>query len=404
MIYSFSRLETYRQCPQRFKFQYIDKVSTTTEGVESFMGSRVHETLEKLYSDLRFCKPVTIEDLLAYYHQKWDTEWHDGVLVVREDVGPDEYRALGERCIVEYDRRYQPFEESRTVGVEYAVTFALDDAGQYMMQGYIDRLSQPEDGVFWIHDYKTRGFFPTQQDLDDDRQLAYYQMAVEKLWPQTRSVELVWHYLIYDHEFRSHRTADDLEALRLSTIALIQEIESATDFPTHQSGLCNWCPYQSVCPLFRHSYDTAALPKNDAENEEGVVLVERLATLIEAKEQNKNETEKVKEALSAYARKRGVETVFSRHHKVMLKHYDHWQFPGRDAPGRAALEKAVKAGEKWEEVSSLDLFVLDKKLQNQAWDASLRESITRFGAYEKVPWVKLLPKNGGRWGDRRKDR
>ncbi len=360
------------------------------------MGSRVHESLEALYTSLRFCKPMSTEALIALYHKKWDTEWHENVQIVREGMTPDEYRALGERCLIEYDRRYRPFDQDRTLGLEYPVTFSLDAAGKYRMQGYIDRLSRPADGVIWIHDYKTRGFFPSQQDINEDRQLAYYQMAVEKLWPETREIELVWYYLIYDQVFRSRRTAEDLAALRIETLALIDEIESATAFPTRQSALCEWCAYRHLCPAFRHLYETTALAKNEYENEEGVVLVERLVALSCQAEADKRETENVKAALLTYAQKRGVETVFARGHKVRIKLYDHWHFPGRNDPGRAALEQAIKNAGKWESVSSLDGFMLDKALQNHAWEDAIVEQVRAFGTFQKNPWIKLFPRDAKR--------
>lgn len=48
-IYSHSRLSTFEQCPNKYKLHYIDKVETEAEqSIEAFLGSRAHETLEKL--------------------------------------------------------------------------------------------------------------------------------------------------------------------------------------------------------------------------------------------------------------------------------------------------------------------------------------------------------------------
>ena len=185
MPYSASRLETYRQCPQKFKFTYIDGIKSPTEGIEAFMGSRAHETLEKLYTDLKFCKEVTLESLLDFYRQAWEKEWHDEIRIVREELTPENYLAMGEKCIVDYFNRYHPFDQNRTLGIEYRVEFNLDQAGKHSLLGFVDRISRPRDKVIWIHDYKAKGFLPTQQDLDEDRQLPFYQMAVKALWPDT---------------------------------------------------------------------------------------------------------------------------------------------------------------------------------------------------------------------------
>ncbi len=405
MIYSASRLETFRQCPQKFKFTYVDHISVSTEGIEAFMGSRVHEALHKLYLDLRFSKKMLLEELLTHYRALWEKEWHGDIRIVREEITPDEYLALGERCLVDYYHRYTPFDQTRTLGLEHPVQFHLDREGRYTMQGFIDRLSRPKEGVLWIHDYKTKGFFPTQRDVDEDRQLAYYQMAVQQLWPDTKEVELIWHYLIFDEEIHSRRTSDDLEALRQETINLIDRIEATTEFPPKQSPLCQWCEYRAICPLFRHEYETAALSKNEYLNEEGVGLVERLAVLQTEEGRIKGEIEKVKEAVLAYAKKKGVEVLFSKNNKIRIKVYENLRFPGKNDPGRTVLEKMIKEAGKWEEVSALDVFILSKVLLAQEkerppvggnWSLELTEKIKQFGKLEKSPWMKVFPRDESR--------
>ncbi|HIE65371.1 MAG TPA: PD-(D/E)XK nuclease family protein [Nitrospiria bacterium] len=396
MIYSPSRLESYRQCPQKFKYTYIDKIPSEIEGVEAFMGSRVHESLEKLYTHLRFCKLLSLEELLEDYRQIWELKWHDEIRIVRAEMVPDDYLALGEKCIIDYYQRYHPFDQSRTLGIEHPVKFSLDDAGQYMIQGFIDRLSQPKDGVIWIHDYKTKGFFPTQKELDEDRQLAFYQLAIKELWPETKKVELIWHYLIFDKEIRSRRSPEELEELRQETIALIQEIEGAALYPPRQSGLCNWCEFQKICPLFRHQYETESLPENEYMGEEGVRLAGRLITLQSEEASVKGEIAKVKEALGDYARRKGVEAVFTKDHKVRIKVYENIKFPGWKDPGRPALDKLIKASGKWEEVSSLDVFALSKAVQSGKWDLEILEKVKEHGNNDPTLWIKVFPKKWGR--------
>ncbi len=393
MTYSASRLETYRQCPQKFKFTYLDQVPSVLEGIEAFMGSRVHEALEKLYTDVRFCKPVSIAAILDDYRRTWDAKWHADVRIVRDGMAPDDYFAIGQKCLVDYDARYRPFTQTRTLGLEHPIRLRLDEAGEYRMQGFIDRLSQPRQGVIWIHDYKTKGFFPTQRELDEDRQLAYYQMAVQQAWPETEEVELVWHYLIYDYEFRSRRTKEELEALRQETVALIREIETATAFPPKESGLCTWCEYQNICPLFRHLYETVALAKSDYGKDAGVALVDRLAALQAEEEKKKGEIAQVKEALLRYAQEKGVETVFSKSYKARIRLYDNVRFPGRNDPGRVQLEQMVRESGKWDEVSSLDVFLLSKAVLGKGWSVELRDRIKKMGTMEKSPWIKVFPRD-----------
>lgn len=48
-IYSHSRLETYSNCPLKYKFNYIDKIKRKEEGIEVFLGSCFQEAMEIIY-------------------------------------------------------------------------------------------------------------------------------------------------------------------------------------------------------------------------------------------------------------------------------------------------------------------------------------------------------------------
>ena len=55
--FSHSKISSFEGCKLRYKFQYIDKVKVEAEDtIETYLGSMVHEALEKLYRDKRFEK------------------------------------------------------------------------------------------------------------------------------------------------------------------------------------------------------------------------------------------------------------------------------------------------------------------------------------------------------------
>ena len=43
--FSYSSLQSFKKCPAQFKYRYIDKIYKKDEGIEAFMGKRVHEVL-----------------------------------------------------------------------------------------------------------------------------------------------------------------------------------------------------------------------------------------------------------------------------------------------------------------------------------------------------------------------
>ena len=50
--------------------------------------------------------------------------------------------------------------------------------------------------------------------MDEDRQLALYQIGVQNMWNDVCNVELVWHYVAFDKEIRSKRTEEGLDELK----------------------------------------------------------------------------------------------------------------------------------------------------------------------------------------------
>ena len=101
MIYSYSSISAFENCPLKFKFAYIDKIKPLRKNIESFMGIRVHETLEKLYRDKLYAKIDTLEELLDFYNKRWEKEMHGNIFVVKGyDI--ENYRKMGEMYIKDY--------------------------------------------------------------------------------------------------------------------------------------------------------------------------------------------------------------------------------------------------------------------------------------------------------------
>jgi RecB family exonuclease len=82
--FSYSSLETYKKCPAQFKFRYIDKIYKQDEGIEAFMGKRVHEALEYLYGEVMAHRLPFLDGVMEKYHEVWENQniimnWESGV-------------------------------------------------------------------------------------------------------------------------------------------------------------------------------------------------------------------------------------------------------------------------------------------------------------------------------------
>ena len=101
--YSHSRISTYENCPYQYKLKYIDKIKPEIQNtIEAFMGDIVHQTLEKLYKDKKFSKEISKDSLIKIYKELWDKEYSSDIKIVKEDLGPENYKKMGEKFISDY--------------------------------------------------------------------------------------------------------------------------------------------------------------------------------------------------------------------------------------------------------------------------------------------------------------
>jgi len=249
-IYSHSRLATFEDCPKRFEYRYVLKIPTRTEGIEALVGKRVHEVLERLYKAAEREQVPSLEKVIYRYHRLFEESYDaERVRIVREGTPVEFYRQTGERCLTTYYRRHYPFDGDETLGIEKRVTFALDEKREYRFQGIIDRLVRARDGAIEVHDYKTSRRAATQKQVDEDRQLALYQIGLADRFSD-QPMRLVWHYLQQDRKLTSTRTPEQLQYLREDTMSVVDRIRTETEFKPRRSGLCDWCEYNDRCPIY----------------------------------------------------------------------------------------------------------------------------------------------------------
>jgi putative RecB family exonuclease len=387
-VYSYSRLNTYLQCPLRFKLKYIEKAEPEfKETVEAFLGSTVHTALEKLYRDLKYQRIMSLEEVLAFYGTEWAENWNEDIKIVRPEYGRENYRRMGEKYLTDYYRRFQPFDQETHIALEQRIfiRFGLDN--KYQLQGFIDRLSCTSDDIYVIHDYKTSATLPRQIEAEEDKQLALYAIAVKEHYRDCRNVRLVWHYLAFDKDVVSERSDAELEELKAEIGAIIDRIESAVDFAPRRSVLCGWCEYQPRCPYFSHLYKTERLAADERLLEEGHRLVDLYKSAKQKEAEIKDEIERLRTAIFAYGEKEGMEIVYGSTDKARLWSRLCVRLPKKEDPQSAKLREILKELGKFKEVEALDTWALAKIIEDERWPAEIIEQLKAFCRWE---WVKKI--------------
>lgn len=355
--------------------------------VETFLGSRVHEALEKLYQDLRYEKLMSLEEMLDFFNRQWKENWKDTIIVVKKDYTQENYRKMGERYLEDYYKRHQPFDKGRILGLETTDHLSLDEEGKYKFHIRIDRLMNMGDGLYEVHDYKTGASLPKQDDLDEDRQLAMYSLWVRKQFKDFKKVRLVWHFLAFDKEMDSYRTGAQLENLKKKVLEKIKEIEQAEEFPAEVSRLCNWCLYRGICPMWKHEIQLEEKPANEYLDDPGVKLVDEYVKIKERldahKEEAEEKLERIKEALIKFSKREDATVVFGSDNKITVKEYESVKFPAKNTEEREGLIKILREMGKLNEVSDLDVYSLARVLKNKEWGENELDTLRKFGIKEK---------------------
>jgi len=365
MIYSYSSISTFENCPLKFKLAYIDRIKPLRKNIESFMGSRVHEALEKLYRDKMYAKLNTLEELLKFYNERWEKEMHGNIFVVK-GYEIDNYRKMGEMYIRDYYNTYKPFDEGKTIALEKRIFFPLNE--KYWINGIIDRITEV-DGVYEVHDYKTGLYYPSLNELDET-QLAIYAIALQYLYG-VEEIELVWHFLAFNKEIRvKKKSYDYIKEEIISKIEKIEEARKNNVFPPKESALCDYCEYQPLCPLFKHRYKINEMDATEVEKEQGFNLVNEYWEIERKTEELRARKEEIKEKLIRYAKENEVSHIYGSDKMVNIRFYKNFYFKDN-----ATVEKILRKEGLYERFVKIDFLALSKAIENNLLPPHVKQKL-----------------------------
>ena len=172
MIWSYSRIEAFNDCPYRFFLRYIKRFKETDKFYASY-GSFIHKLLEQYYKG-----ELKKDEMLTTFLLDFQKE----VRGIRpKETTVQKYINAG--C--EYLKSFKPF-PYKMIDVEKRAEFKIED---YSFIGFIDYLGE-EDGKLYVIDNKSRDLkprsgraTPTVKDKELDsmlKQLYIYSAAIEQ--------------------------------------------------------------------------------------------------------------------------------------------------------------------------------------------------------------------------------
>jgi putative RecB family exonuclease len=241
MRLSYSSIQTYETCPAKYRFQYEDRLPTSTSPALAF-GDTLHRTLHRFHD-----RPVPVAPSLDELHEMLLLEWV-----------PDGYRGAEEEGLY-LDHAHQVLADYHRVNApSFAIPAALEfrftiEVEGVQLSGVIDRMDRIPGGGYEIVDYKTNRRLPPQARVDQDLQLSVYHLAAKEIWG-IEPERLTLYYLLPGQRMTTERTRDQIDDTR-RRIAAVAERIAAGKFEPRANPLCDWCDFQARCPLFRHMYE-----------------------------------------------------------------------------------------------------------------------------------------------------
>ncbi|HNG97195.1 MAG TPA: PD-(D/E)XK nuclease family protein, partial [Candidatus Absconditabacterales bacterium] len=264
--YSTSQVQTYIQCPLKYRYKYVDKIPVEefVETADIVLGKIVHASLEKLYKDVNNMKIPSKEQLLEYYHglrseKEKEAKDKGGEIVIHGEYTVQDYKARGESYLKKYYDKHSPFEDIKVIDTELNFVFELEEGISF--QGIIDRLDKVGD-TFIISDYKTNKRLPTEDKDGYIEQLTLYGIGIrQKYGKYFEKIQAKLYFLHFDIEDERELTQEKLDQVLEKYKTIIKEIEKKKElfalgnkkvFEAKQGTLCRFCDYQSICPLFNY--------------------------------------------------------------------------------------------------------------------------------------------------------
>ncbi len=257
-------IETFRNCPRKYCFDRDPELKRRYRKptVETFIGSCIHDALERFFDPARTPIPArNFETLVQRLREAWSGKDMRGKWGVqrREErkvlFGADRATeaAAGEKA----KHLLWGFAQTQDLAAVPATAEVFHEiplgGGRHVLAGKIDRIDREGDALKVV-DYKTGKTKTAEQIRADDLQLAAYALIVGRKYraPVTRCS------MIYLQESREVGFEPDpawLGAKEEQILGLLDRIEAEGALPDGPgkfaptpNTLCGWCDYRPLCP------------------------------------------------------------------------------------------------------------------------------------------------------------
>lgn len=262
-IFSVSKINLFRECPQQYYFFYLDpvysklknKLKREPENIFSFqtLGKAVHDAITLFYH----LEPEkrTGESLKRLLPQTWRSEafWQKkpplgkwgGFKALEEER--ETYKEALELLLnffqiaePEPQISYLPTQDLKN-SIEDYKNLVINLNEDYQLSGKLDLILGKEGGLHII-DFKTG-----KREEVDDFQLRFYKLLVEENFE--KPVVKTSFYFLRKPTVKDFKIETDKKVIREEIKEKIDKIQNCQEFQPRPSKLCQFCLFRNLCPL-----------------------------------------------------------------------------------------------------------------------------------------------------------
>lgn len=237
---SYEKLKTYKSCPQRYKYLYIELLGDKFKvpKAEFTMGQHIHSTLRYLLADIPANKRN--KDFAKQLLRKFWRTNRTGFKDVAEE------KTFGERALLMVDAFFDANLPHIPYALEKYVKIMIGREIEFI--GRIDRIDVDSSGAAHIIDYKTNNYSPQWIDFS---QLMIYSYLV-KNGTNLPVVSATFWYLGQNKMVTIFTNNHNLDAVEDEINITVRRIRGDKKFLAQESTACSWCEFKTICPLMKN--------------------------------------------------------------------------------------------------------------------------------------------------------
>ena len=247
---SWSALSTFRNCPLKYKFRYIDGLPEESVSAALVFGSGIHTAVEQHYqAQLSGDPKPDLDALLFAYRSAWLPHDPDAISFGSKETG-ETLDDLAARMLTAFLASDQARVSGRVLGVEEEIRGMLME-GVPDLYGRVDLLTEDADTLV-VTDIKTsRAKWGQEQVEDSGEQLLLYSKLASEISPGKK---IVTRFLVLtktkEPVVEEHVREVNPAAVK-RTLAGVERvwraIESGVFYPAPSVMSCSSCGYRAAC-------------------------------------------------------------------------------------------------------------------------------------------------------------